>query len=128
MAPSLRLQSLLEPEAPPKNIPERHDDFTSFMREMHREFHRLRARGDDAPEFVNDTTRELDARMDEARSTALRGDWERAVTVLDEAKEYGRPRAATARTCHHHARSSTASGSLTGPTHHSARSRPAISS
>jgi hypothetical protein len=74
--------------------PERFADFGAFMREMHREFHRLRARDDDAPEFVNDTTRELDARMDEARSTALRGDWERAVTVLDEAKEYGRPRAA----------------------------------
>jgi hypothetical protein len=74
--------------------PERFADFGAFMREMHREFHRLRARGDDAPEFVNDTTRGLDARMDEARSTALRGDWERAVTVLDEAKEYGRPRAA----------------------------------
>ncbi len=75
--------------------PERFADFGAFMREMHREFHRLRARGGDgAPEFVNDTTRGLDARMDEARSTALRGDWERAVTVLDEAKEYGRPRAA----------------------------------
>ncbi|MFF7266293.1 SMI1/KNR4 family protein [Streptomyces sp. NPDC008159] len=75
--------------------PERFADFGAFMREMHREFHRLRARGGDgAPAFVNDTTRELDARMDEARSTALRGDWERAVTVLDEAKGYGRPRAA----------------------------------
>ncbi|MDG5808015.1 SMI1/KNR4 family protein [Streptomyces ossamyceticus] len=74
--------------------PERFADFGAFMREMHREFHRLRARGGSAPEFVNDTTRGLDARMDEARSTALRGDWERAVTMLDEAKEYGRPRAA----------------------------------
>ncbi|MCL6731544.1 SMI1/KNR4 family protein [Streptomyces neyagawaensis] len=74
--------------------PERFADFGAFMREMHREFHQLRARGGDgAPEFVNDTTRGLDARMDEARSTALHGDWERALTVLDEAKAYGRPRA-----------------------------------
>jgi hypothetical protein len=63
---------------------------------MHREFHRLRAhrRGDGEPEFANGTTRELDARVAEARQEALGGRWERAVEMLDEAKRYGRPRAA----------------------------------
>ncbi|MHB9857131.1 SMI1/KNR4 family protein [Streptomyces sp. YIM S03343] len=75
--------------------PERHANFLEFMREMYREFHQLRAhRGDGEPVFVNDTTRTLDAQVEEARLEALRGGWERAGTVLDEAKEYGRPRAA----------------------------------
>ncbi|MEU0582860.1 SMI1/KNR4 family protein [Streptomyces sp. NPDC006132] len=75
--------------------PERHANFLAFMQDMHREFHSLRAhRGDGEPEFTNDTTRELDARMEEARLDALRGDWEQAGRALDEAKEYGRPRAA----------------------------------
>ncbi|MDQ0963597.1 hypothetical protein QFZ66_007475 [Streptomyces sp. B4I13] len=75
--------------------PERHANFLAFMREMHREFHSLRARGSEAePVFANDTTRELDARVEEARLEALRGGWERAGKALDEAKEYGRPRAA----------------------------------
>ncbi len=74
--------------------PERHANFLAFMRDMHREFHSLRARpGAGEPEFVNDTTRRLDAAVEEARLEALRGDWERAVKTLDEAKEYGRPRA-----------------------------------
>lgn len=75
--------------------PERYVNFVEFMRGMHREFHRLRARpADGEPEFVNDTTRELDARLEHARLEALRGDWERAGHALDEAREYGRPRAA----------------------------------
>ncbi|MGI5429088.1 SMI1/KNR4 family protein [Streptomyces sp. CA-179760] len=75
--------------------PERKANFLAFMRDMHREFHSLRARPSDGePMFVNDTTRTLDARLEEARLEALRGGWERAVEVLDEAKEYGRPRAA----------------------------------
>ncbi|MEU0456024.1 SMI1/KNR4 family protein [Streptomyces sp. NPDC006129] len=75
--------------------PERHANFLAFMQDMHREFHSLRAhRDDEEPEFANDTTRELDARMEEARLRALRGDWEQAGRALDEAKEYGRPRAA----------------------------------
>ncbi|MER6915615.1 SMI1/KNR4 family protein [Streptomyces sp. NPDC000594] len=75
--------------------PERHADFATFMRGMHREFHNLRARPEHGrPEFTNDTTRELDTRMEQARLAALRGDWERAGHVLDEAKGYGRPRAA----------------------------------
>jgi hypothetical protein len=75
--------------------PERHANFLEFMRDMHREFHSLRARGGDGePVFVNDTTRKLDALMEEARLEALRGGWEGAGKALDEAKEYGRPRAA----------------------------------
>ncbi|WHM41077.1 SMI1/KNR4 family protein [Streptomyces sp. BPTC-684] len=74
--------------------PERYANFGEFMRGMYREFHSLRARPADGwPEFVNDTTRELDARVEQARLEALRGDWERAGDVLDEAKAYGRPRA-----------------------------------
>ncbi|WP_030388101.1 SMI1/KNR4 family protein [Streptomyces sp. NRRL S-241] len=75
--------------------PERHANFVEFMRAMHREFHSLSARpADGEPEFVNDTTRELDAQMERARLEALRGRWEGAGQALDEAKEYGRPRAA----------------------------------
>ncbi|MGW0845730.1 SMI1/KNR4 family protein [Streptomyces sp. NPDC002787] len=75
--------------------PERHDSFLEFMREMYREFHSLRAGGSDGePMFVNDTTRHLDVQVEEARLETLRGGWERAVKVLDGAKEYGRPRAA----------------------------------
>ncbi|MFJ6570677.1 SMI1/KNR4 family protein [Streptomyces sp. NPDC091292] len=72
--------------------PERYANFLEFMRSMHREFHSLRAhRSDGEPAFVNDTTRNLDALLDEARMEALRGGWERAGRTLDEAKEYGRP-------------------------------------
>ncbi|WP_190197473.1 SMI1/KNR4 family protein [Streptomyces djakartensis] len=75
--------------------PERHANFLEFMRDMYREFHSLRAhRGDGEPPFVSDTTRELDAQVERARLEALRGGWERALRELDEAKEYGRPRAA----------------------------------
>jgi hypothetical protein len=75
--------------------PERHANFLEFMRDMHREFHCLQAhRSDGEPAFVNDTTRELDTLVEEARLQALSGCWERAREALDEAKEYGRPRAA----------------------------------
>ncbi len=77
--------------APPQRFP----DFATFMRDMHREFHRLRARpANGEPEFVNTTTRRLDAQVEEARLWALGGDRERAERALDEAKQYGRPRAA----------------------------------
>jgi hypothetical protein len=75
--------------------PERHANFLEFMQDMYREFHSLRAhRSDGEPVFVNDTTRKLDALVEEARLEALHGDWERALKTLDEAKGYGRPRAA----------------------------------
>ncbi|MFJ5226668.1 SMI1/KNR4 family protein [Streptomyces sp. NPDC088400] len=75
--------------------PERHANFVEFMRDMHRQFHSLRALpGDGEPVFENDTTRTLDGLVEEARLEALRGGWERAGRTLDEAKGYGRPRAA----------------------------------
>ncbi|MEU1031661.1 SMI1/KNR4 family protein [Streptomyces mirabilis] len=75
--------------------PDRHTNFLEFMLDMYRELHSLRAhRSDGEPVFANDTTRKLDALVEEARLEALRGGWERAVKTLDEAKEYGRPRAA----------------------------------
>ncbi|MEW2398185.1 SMI1/KNR4 family protein [Streptomyces sp. NPDC046862] len=75
--------------------PERHANFLEFMREMYREFHSLRAhRSDGEPVFANDTTRKLDAQVEDARLEALRGGWEQAGKALDEANEYGRPRAA----------------------------------
>lgn len=74
--------------------PERHTSFHTFMRDMYREFHSLSAHEREGePEFVNDTTRALDARVAEARREARRGGWEQALAELDEAKEYGRPRA-----------------------------------
>ncbi|MFI7321895.1 SMI1/KNR4 family protein [Streptomyces venezuelae] len=75
--------------------PARFANFGEFMRDMHREFHRLRANSAEGqPEFADDTTRELDAAVEQARLDALRGDWERAERALDRAKGYGRPRAA----------------------------------
>ncbi|MFJ8464717.1 SMI1/KNR4 family protein [Streptomyces swartbergensis] len=75
--------------------PERHANFREFMRDMHRELHSLRAqRSDEEPVFVNDTTQKLDSLVEEGRLEALRGGWERAGKALDEAKAYGRPRAA----------------------------------
>ncbi|MFE7611545.1 SMI1/KNR4 family protein [Streptomyces celluloflavus] len=75
--------------------PERYANFVEFMRDMHREFHSLRARSADGePEFANDTMRELDALVEQSRLEVLRGNWERAGHALDEAKGYGRPRAA----------------------------------
>ncbi|MFE9768242.1 SMI1/KNR4 family protein [Streptomyces sp. NPDC005808] len=75
--------------------PARHANFLEFMRNMHREFHSLRAhRSDGELVFANDTTRKLDALVEESGREALRGNWEQAVKTLDEAKGYGRPRAA----------------------------------
>lgn len=75
--------------------PRRYANFLTFMRDRFREFHSLAAhRSGGEPEFANDTTRELDTRVEGARLDALRGDWSQAVRELDEAGTYGRPRAA----------------------------------
>ncbi|MFI7503620.1 SMI1/KNR4 family protein [Streptomyces sp. NPDC049687] len=72
--------------------PTRYGSFREYMRAMHREFHNLAA-GRLGSAFVNDTTRALDASVEQARLDALGGRYERAEAVLAEAKEYGRPRA-----------------------------------
>ncbi|MEV8395779.1 MULTISPECIES: SMI1/KNR4 family protein [unclassified Streptomyces] len=71
--------------------PERHGSFMDLMQALFREFHR--AHGDD-PGFVNETTRELDADVEEARLACLDGaDIDGALELLIEADECGRPRA-----------------------------------
>ncbi|MFE0174901.1 SMI1/KNR4 family protein [Streptomyces sp. NPDC059002] len=77
--------------------PERHASFWEFMQDVYREFHSLRAGAVNAPEFVNATTESLDAKVDQARRAALRGDHERAEAVFKEAQSFGRPRAGALR-------------------------------
>ncbi|MFF4656596.1 SMI1/KNR4 family protein [Streptomyces sp. NPDC001381] len=72
--------------------PERYGSFREFMEAMHREFHCLES-GRSGASFVNDTTREQDAAVEEARLAALSGRYERAEAALEEALAYGRPRA-----------------------------------
>ncbi|MER5431230.1 SMI1/KNR4 family protein [Streptomyces sp. NPDC002588] len=72
--------------------PTRYGSFEEYMRAMHRQFHHLTV-GRLGAAFVNDTTRALDAAVEQARLDALRGRYEQAETALAEAKEYGRPRA-----------------------------------
>ncbi|MEU7647215.1 SMI1/KNR4 family protein [Streptomyces huasconensis] len=73
--------------------PERYQSFWEFMQAAYREFHQLKAGGDDGRPFTNATTEALDAQVEEARRDALRGDHERAEAVLSEACAFGRPRA-----------------------------------
>ncbi|MFJ8109906.1 SMI1/KNR4 family protein [Streptomyces sp. NPDC096132] len=72
--------------------PERYGSFREFMEAMHQEFHCQRA-GDLGEAFVNDTTRAVDASVEEARLDALRGRYEQAEATLTRAMAYGRPRA-----------------------------------
>lgn len=75
--------------------PERYASFGAFMEAMYREFHSLQvSRSESAgAEFVNATTRALDASVEAARLDALGGRYERASASLAEAIAYGRPRA-----------------------------------
>jgi hypothetical protein len=75
--------------------PERYASFRAFMEAMYREFHMLQVGRSEreAVEFVNATTRALDASVEAARLDALRGRYERASASLAEAIAYGRPRA-----------------------------------
>ncbi|WP_331766325.1 SMI1/KNR4 family protein [Embleya sp. NBC_00896] len=75
------------------DLPERYASFREFMVAMHRGFHSLRAGGGSGREFVNATTRALDAALEVARRDALGGAYERAETELANAQAYGRPRA-----------------------------------
>ncbi|MFR0355065.1 SMI1/KNR4 family protein [Streptomyces sediminimaris] len=72
--------------------PERHRSFRAYMEAMYRHFHANRA---DRPGFVNATTIAQDVQVDEARLLALRGRYEQALPLLEEARAFGRPRSAT---------------------------------
>ncbi|MFF0725420.1 SMI1/KNR4 family protein [Streptomyces sp. NPDC004134] len=68
--------------------PDRYPSFRAYMEAMHRGFHRDRA---ELADFVNATTRAQDARVEDARRLALRGRYEEALPLLEEAESYGRP-------------------------------------
>ncbi|MFB7088915.1 SMI1/KNR4 family protein [Streptomyces sp. NPDC056296] len=68
--------------------PDRYPSFRAYMQRMYQSFHSARA---SSPDFVNDTTRALDAEVERARREALHGRWETARELLTEAERYGRP-------------------------------------
>ncbi|WP_405936442.1 SMI1/KNR4 family protein [Streptomyces sp. NBC_00726] len=68
--------------------PTRYASFHAYMEAMYRGFHSDRAA---QPGFVNATTRAQDARVEEARRLALRGRYEEAVPLLEDAQSFGRP-------------------------------------
>ncbi|MGA5191933.1 SMI1/KNR4 family protein [Streptomyces exfoliatus] len=72
-------------------FPDRYPSFRAYMESMYRRFHADRAAQAD---FVNATTRAQDAHVDEARLLALRGRYEEALPLLEEAFSFGRPRSA----------------------------------
>ncbi|MFD5310390.1 SMI1/KNR4 family protein [Streptomyces ardesiacus] len=72
-------------------FPDRYPSFRAYMEAMYRHFHATRAERSD---FVNATTREQDGRVERARSLALRGRYEEAVPLLEEAAGFGRPHSA----------------------------------
>ncbi|MEU3604956.1 SMI1/KNR4 family protein [Streptomyces sp. NPDC035033] len=69
--------------------PDRYPSFRAYMEAMYRGFHGDRA---GRPDFANATTRAQDARVEEARLLSLRGRWEEALPLLEEARSFGRPR------------------------------------
>ncbi|WP_411108198.1 SMI1/KNR4 family protein [Streptomyces sp. c-19] len=71
--------------------PDRYPSFRAYMESMYRRFHADRAA---QPDFVNATTRAQDAHVDEAHLLALRGRYEEALPLLEEAFSFGRPRSA----------------------------------
>ncbi|MEV6883992.1 SMI1/KNR4 family protein [Streptomyces sp. NPDC051135] len=72
-------------------LPDRYPSFRAYMEAMYRHFHANRA---ERADFVNATTREQDARVERARLLALRGRYEEAVPLLEEAFDFGRPHSA----------------------------------
>lgn len=70
-------------------LPRRYPSFRAYMEAMYRGFHSDRV---DRPDFVNATTRAQDANVEEARRLALRGRYEDALPLLEEALSFGRPR------------------------------------
>ncbi|MEU3661767.1 SMI1/KNR4 family protein [Streptomyces sp. NPDC032940] len=71
-------------------FPDRYPSFRAYMEEAYRDFHAARAA---RPDFVNATTRALDADVERARQETLGGRWESALGLLTEASRYGRPSA-----------------------------------
>jgi hypothetical protein len=72
-------------------VPDRYPSFRAYMEAMYRGFHAARAA---QPDFVNATTLAQDVHVDEARVLALRGRYEEALPLLQEAFSFGRPRSA----------------------------------
>ncbi|MFF4398741.1 SMI1/KNR4 family protein [Streptomyces sp. NPDC001480] len=70
-------------------VPDRYSSFRAYMEAMYRGFHGDRAA---SPDFVNATTRARDADVEAARLLALRGRYEEALPLLEEARSFGRPR------------------------------------
>ncbi|MEU9860505.1 SMI1/KNR4 family protein [Streptomyces sp. NPDC047971] len=68
--------------------PDRYPSFRAYMEAMYRGFHADRV---ERPDFVNETTRAQDAHVVEARRLALRGRYEEALPLLEEAWSFGRP-------------------------------------
>ncbi|WP_406723674.1 SMI1/KNR4 family protein [Streptomyces sp. GD-15H] len=71
--------------------PDRYPSFRAYMEAMYRGFHSARA---ERPDFVNATTRAQDAQVEQARLLALRGRYEKALPLLEEALAFGRPQSA----------------------------------
>lgn len=69
-------------------LPDRYPSFSAYMDAMYRGFHADRV---ERPDFVNATTLAQDARVEEARLLALRGRYEEALPLLEEALSFGRP-------------------------------------
>ncbi|MET7701579.1 SMI1/KNR4 family protein [Streptomyces sp. NPDC005485] len=72
-------------------FPDRYPSFRAYMEAMYRGFHADRV---ERPDFENATTRAQDARVEEARLLALRGQYEDALPLLEEARSFGRPQSA----------------------------------
>ncbi|MFE2941409.1 SMI1/KNR4 family protein [Streptomyces sp. NPDC059255] len=73
------------------DAPDRYESFMELMQALFRNFHRTYW---NTPGFENDTTRELDAEVEEARLACLRGAAADApLKVFTEAEECGRPHA-----------------------------------
>ncbi|MER5730727.1 SMI1/KNR4 family protein [Streptomyces sp. NPDC002138] len=72
-------------------FPDRYPSFRAYMEAMYRGFHADRV---ERADFVNATTRAQDGRVEEARLLALRGRYEEALPLLEEAAAFGRPRSA----------------------------------
>ncbi|MEV8321250.1 SMI1/KNR4 family protein [Streptomyces sp. NPDC059900] len=69
-------------------FPDRYPSFRAYMEAMYRAFHADRV---ERPDFDNATTRAQDAHVENARLLALRGRYEDALPLLEEAASFGRP-------------------------------------